>query len=294
MRLEDYDTGEKHTATVESVALLTPPEVEEVRELVLIVDHPDFEYEIGQSIGVIVPGPHPMGHGHHFRLYTVADTPGAAGPGHPRITICVKRCMYIDDYSGERYRGIASNYLNDRRPGDRIVINGPFGLPFEVPEDRDADLLMIGLGTGIAPFRAFVRHIYRDIGGWDGRVRLFHGARTGLELLYMNDYRNDFANYYDEDTFRAFEALSPRPHVDEPAALGQLLEAHQEEVWAMINSPRTHVYVAGLEAIAEMLDEAFARMAGSKEKWARRKAEMIAGRRWNELIYERETRPAPA
>ena len=43
------------------------------------------------------------------------------------------------------------------------------------------------MGTGIAPFRAFVKHLYRDIGDWRGQVRLFYGARSGLELLYMND-----------------------------------------------------------------------------------------------------------
>ena len=68
------------------------------------------------------------------------------------MTLCVKRCNYIDEYSGERYEGISSNYLCDRRAGDTVTINGPFGIPFEVPEDKDTDLLLIGMGTGIAPF----------------------------------------------------------------------------------------------------------------------------------------------
>ena len=53
----------------------------------------------------------------------------------------------------------------------------------------------------------------------------------------------------------------------------------------MINKSDTHVYVAGHEAIREMLDLAFSRMAGSNEKWERKKAELEAGRRWVELIY---------
>ena len=166
-----------------------------------------------------------------------------------------------------------------------MTVAGPFGPPFEVPDDRGADLLLIGLGTGIAPFRAFVRHIYEDLGGWEGRVTLFFGARTGLEMLYMNDRRDDFARYLDERTFRAFQAVSPRPHWDEPVALGAALEAHRDEVWRTLGDARTCVYVAGLERVRDALDEALAVMAGTPEKWRRRRAELVAGGRWTELLY---------
>ena len=45
------------------------------------------------------------------------------------------------------------------------------------------------------------------------------------------------------------------------------------------------VYLAGLEEIRDQLDGVFARMAGSEEKWALRKAELEAGKRWVELLY---------
>ena len=63
------------------------------------------------------------------------------------------------------------------------------------------------------------------------------------------------------------------------------MEQHEEEVWSMVLKPETHVYVAGLEKMREPLDKAFAKMAGSDEKWERRKAELTAGGRWVELIY---------
>jgi ferredoxin--NADP+ reductase len=65
-----------------------------------------------------------------------------------------------------------------------------------VPEDDTANLLMIGTGTGIAPFRAFIKRIFDQRGGWKGQVRLFYGARSGMELLYMNLVRNDLEHYY--------------------------------------------------------------------------------------------------
>jgi len=286
MRLDDYDTDTRFEAAVVSSERITPAESdEEVRELVLDVNRPDFSFQVGQSIGVIAPGAGEMGQRHHFRLYSVADLPERGPDGRPRIKICVRRCFYVDDYSGERYKGIASNYLCDLRPGARLTIAGPFGLAFEVPEELDANLILIGTGTGIAPFRAFVKHIYTNVPEWRGRIWLFYGARSGLELLYMNDERNDFALYYDGQTFEAFQALSRRPGWGEPIDWGSTIVERGEELWDMLSDAKTYVYVAGLEAMRDELDAVFANLAGSEAKWERRKAELLAGRRWVELIY---------
>lgn len=286
MRLEDFDTGSTCTARVVSSQRITPEaSSNEVREIVLEIDGAAAEYRAGQSIGVIVTGEHAMGHRHHFRLYSVADTPARGPGGQARVAICVKRCSYIDEYNGERYQGIASNYLCDLIEGDTLTVNGPFGIPFEVPEDHGANLLLIGMGTGIAPFRMLLNHIYRDVADWHGQVRLFYGAQTGLELLYMNDERDDVSQYYDEATFEAIEALSPRPHWADPIAMDYALEERSEEILSMLSDARTHVYVAGREDILETLDRVFARMLGSSEKWQRRKAELKAGKRWVELVY---------
>ena len=133
MRLEDYPKDPRFDATVLKSERITDEDADvEVRELVLEVDRKDFDFDIGQSIGVLVEGPKEFGGAVHHRLYTVADTPTGEGKDKPEITIVVKRCNYIDDYSGEEYAGVNSNYLCDRRPGDKLSITGPFGLPFTV------------------------------------------------------------------------------------------------------------------------------------------------------------------
>ncbi|MHC4990263.1 MAG: ferredoxin reductase domain-containing protein [Planctomycetota bacterium] len=284
--LHEYDTDPRFQATVVSSERITPAESdEEVRELVLDVERFDFPYEVGQSIGVLAPGSPEFGNEYHFRLYSVADLPESGEGGKPRIKICVRRCGYIDEYSGERYPGIASNYLCDLRAGATLSITGPFGLVFRVPEERDANLILIGTGTGIAPFRAFVKHLYRDVSDWEGQVRLFYGAKSGLELLYMNDEKDDFSQYYDRETFEAFRALSPRPNWADPIAWDRAILERGEELWKMLGDPRTYVYVAGLEKMREELDAVFSKLAGSEEQWARRKAELMAGKRWVELLY---------
>jgi ferredoxin--NADP+ reductase len=286
MRLEDYDTETRFEATVMASERITSTQSdEEVRELVLEVDRPDFTYEIGQSIGVFAPGAGQMGQEHQFRLYSVAALPERGDSGRPRIEICVRRCFYLDDYSGERYKGIASNYLCDLQPGNSLTLSGPFGIPFQVPEERDANVILIGSGTGIAPFRAFVKHIHANIPDWNGRVWLFYGARSGLELLYMNEERDDFSQYYDRETFEAFQALSRRPAWGEPIDWGSTIVERGEELWDMLADAKTYVYVAGLEAMHSELDAVFENLAGSEAKWERRKAELQAGLRWVELVY---------
>ncbi len=284
--LEEYDRGERYTATVVSSERITAESSpDEVREIVLEIDRTDFPFEIGQSVGVLAPGSREFGQEHHFRLYSVADLPSRGAAGRPRITICVRRCHYIDGYSGERFDGVASNFLCDLRPGDQFLMTGPFGLVFEVPEDHDANLILIGSGTGIAPFRALVKHLYAKVPDWRGKIWLFYGARSGLELLYMNDERDDFTQYYDRDTFEAFKALSERPGWNDRIAWDRAIQERGAELWDMLGDAKTHVYVAGLEKMLAELDEVFAGLAGSKEKWERRKAELMAGRRWVELVY---------
>jgi ferredoxin--NADP+ reductase len=294
MRLQEYDTSTRFIAHVTDNQRLSCPSPEaaggggsdeEVRELVLEIEDTDLNLGVGQSIGVIVPGNEVFGQTEHFRLYSVAETPEKIADGSVRLRICVRRCHYIDPYNGEEYQGIASHYLCDLKVGDPVVITGPFGDAFRVPDEPDATLILIGAGTGIAPFRAFVKHLYRDEPRFRGRVRLFHGGRTGVDLLYRNDIRDDFAQYYDRDTFEAIEALSKRPQWTDEIDWATALEPHGEELLKVIMEPNTYVYVAGLEPIGKQLDGVFAKICGSADTWARRKAELVAGDRWVELLY---------
>ncbi len=282
--LSEYDIENQFQATVKKTDRLTPVETEEVREILLEVQQPEFQCQVDQSFGVIVNVSGEFGNTIHHRLYSVADLPDKSN-GKTLITMLVKRCSYVDEFSGELYKGVGSNYLCDRKVGDRITITGPFDLPFRVPDDKQANLILIGMGTGIAPFRAFVKHIYHDVKDWKGKIRLFYGARSGLELLYLNDKDGDLTQYYDQATFEAFHALSPRPHWDAPIELEKAMEQRAAEIVEMLSQSATYVYVAGYEKIRDMLDKGFSNILGSKAKWESRKAELVAGDKWAEIIY---------
>jgi len=284
--LREYDISHPVTAVVKESTRITPLQSDvEVRHIVLDIGEGGLDFLEGQSVGVLTPGPHDFGNPAHLRLYSIASSRrGEDGKGMT-ISICVRRCFYVDEISGERYPGVASNYLCDALPGDRIQMTGPYGHQFAMPSNPTSNILMVGVGTGIAPFRAFVKYIYEERKGWKGKVRLFYGARTGMESLYLNDIKRDIGQFYDQETFRAFEAVSPRPHLDMPIELDRLLIANAEEVWEMANDTKTYIYIAGLEDAEKHFNKAMAAIAGSEAKWKELREKLIEDKRLFELLY---------
>ena len=264
---------------------ITPEKAVEVRHLTLRVADPAFQFVEGQSIGVVVPGPHPFGNPYHLRRYSIANARPRPEDETIALDILVRRCFYIDEISGERYPGIASNFLCDARPGQDITLSGPYRSPFQMPQDKTANLVMIGTGTGVAPFRAFAQLIYERRGGWDGQVRLFYGGRTGLDLAYANDEETNLADYYDQASFKAFKSLASNSLMSSSDALQRGLRENLDEVWDLLQTPKTHVFLAGLGKIAQVLDKVMSERAGSAEAWQSLKQGMIQGGRWSELIY---------
>ena len=272
-------------AIVKGSARITPDSHEEVRQIDLQIDDPSFRYLEGQSIGVVVPGPHPFGNKYHMRRYTIANNGGVGSDGIAELSILVKRCFYIDEVNGEKYPGIASNYLCDASPGDKLTLTGPYKSPFKMPPNPTDNLLMIGTGTGIAPFRSFIQQIYKEQGNWQGDVRLFYGAKSGMELLYMNDVNDDIANYYDEPTFQAFSGLANRPMMKDTDGLERSIEDNGQEIWSLIQKPNTYLFLAGLKNMSEVFNRKISELAGSEEAWDTLKKKLIEEERYSELLY---------
>ncbi|WP_296703484.1 oxidoreductase [Thiocapsa sp. UBA6158] len=280
------DLGPTTQAFIKDSRRITPENSDEVRHITLQVVDPAFQFVEGQSIGVVVPGPHPFGNPYHVRRYSIANARTIPLDSGIALDLLVRRCFYIDEVSGERYPGIASNYLCDAKPGAPLTITGPYLSPFRMPLDNRANLLMIGTGTGIAPFRAFAQLIYERRGDWKGQVRLYYGGRSGLDLMYTNDETSDLANYYDDKTFKAFRALGTRPLMSSSQALERGLSDNADEALHLIKEPTTHVFISGLGKIAAVFDKVMAERVGSSEDWKAIKKKMIDDGRWSELIYD--------
>lgn len=283
--MSETELGSAVVAEVVESRRITPETTDEVRHIVLRVNEPSFRYREGQSIGVVVPGPHAFGNKYHMRRYSIANDRNTSNEESVEFSILVRRCFYIDPVNGERYPGVASNFLCDAQVGQSLSVTGPYKSPFNVPSDNRANLVMIGVGTGIAPFRAFMQHIYRQQGGWKGQVRLFYGARTGMDMLYMNDHNSDLKEFFDEETFIAYNALANRPLMSDTVALEQSLDLHVEEAWSLIQRPDTYVCVAGLSKVQKAMDHVFSKAAGTSESWEALKEQMAQQGRWSQLLY---------
>ncbi|MEM1067662.1 MAG: oxidoreductase [Planctomycetota bacterium] len=283
MKLQDYDSSSKHRATiVQNDRLSAEHARREVHEIVLELDG-SMHALPGQNVGVLLPDESKGDDEVHFRLYTIADLPERR-EGMQRIHIQVRRHQYFDALTGETYRGIASNFLCDSKAGDEILITGPYGQAFEIPPEPHANMILIGAGTGIAPFRAFLKHVYRHYPEFTGQVYLFYGGETGLDLLYGNDQEKDISLYYDRDTFEAIEALS---NSNDPDSFrwSDAMRSRAKELAVLLSDPETFVYLAGLESIRDELEATLCEVAGSNQRWYHWKEELVEDERWFELLY---------
>ena len=154
-----------------------------------------------------------------------------------------------------------------------------------MPSNSTDNILMIGTGTGIAPFRAFIQNIFQQKGQWQGKVRLFFGAKSGMDTLYMNDQNKDLALYFDEKTFQAFYGIATRPLSSENDGLDESIEHNAREIWSMVQKSNTYIYLAGLKDVSLKFDEKMAVQAGSEESWNELKDKLRQEGRFSELLY---------
>ena len=95
--------------------------------------------------------------------------------------------------------GIASSYVFTRKPGDKVMISGPFGdflLPKNDPDTQE--YIFVGGGAGMAPLRSHIMQLFKTLK--TGRpVHFFYGARALVEAFYLEDFaeiEKEFPNFH--------------------------------------------------------------------------------------------------
>jgi cytochrome P450/NADPH-cytochrome P450 reductase len=173
------------------------------------------------------------------RYYSISSSP-AGDPARCSVTVAV---VEAPASSGRGiYKGVSSNFLARRRPGDTIqatVRETKAG--FRLPDDAAVPVIMIGPGTGLAPFRGFLQ---------ERAARKAKGAVLGPSMLFFG-CRHPEQDYLYADELKAFEAdgitelHTAFSRADGPKTYVQhLVTAHKDKVWRLLEQGAI-IYVCG-------------------------------------------------
>ena len=130
------------------------------------------------------------------RAYSMANYPAEGNI----ITLNVRIATPPFDRAANKWKagikpGISSSYIFSLKPGDKVMMSGPYG-DFHI-QDTDAEMLYIGGGAGMAPLRAQILHLFRTL-KTGRKVSYWYGARSKNEIFYEEDFREierEFPNF---------------------------------------------------------------------------------------------------
>ncbi len=251
---------------------------------------PQLHYVEGQSIGIIPDGTDAKGKPHKLRLYSIASTRHGDNMEAHTVSLCVRQLQY--ELDGATINGVCSSFLCDIEPGAKVKITGPVGKEMLLPEDEEANVIMLATGTGIAPMRAYLRRMFepaeRDKNGWHfrGKAWLFMGVPTTPNLLYDADFEHYLSQF--PDNFRYTKAISREQKNAKDGRMyiqDRVLE-HADEIFSMIEDPKTHVYMCGLRGMEPGIDEAMTTAAAAKGiDWSELRPQLKKADRWHVETY---------
>jgi sulfite reductase (NADPH) flavoprotein alpha-component len=213
------------------------------------------------------------------RLYSIASS-AKAHPGEVHLTVAVVRYR-----SRERERlGIASTFLADRAAAAPVAVHRQPAPRFRLPKDAATPLVMVGPGTGIAPFRAFLEE--RRALGARGPAWLFFGdRRAATDFLY----REELHGFLADGTLSRLDTAFSRDQSDKVYVQHRMAE-HAAELWRWLTDG-AHFYVCGdAGRMAKDVDRALktivARQGGMSQAAAQLEVnQMIADGRYLRDVY---------
>ncbi len=230
-------------ATVQGNFRITAATTEsDIRHIVLGFGDQSFPVLEGQSLGIIPPGTRADSRKHDIRLYSVASARDGEKRNANNISLTIKR---VAD-------GIGSNYMCDLKVGDKVEVTGPFGATFLMPNDAQANIIMICTGTGSAPFRAFTERRRRAMENAPGKALMFFGARTPQELPYFGPLQK-----VPNALLEKHLVFSRVPGADKEYVQDRIRK-EATQMAKLLPDPNTHIFICGLKDMEAGVEEALA------------------------------------
>lgn len=200
---------------------------------------------VGQSIGILPPGENEKGRPHKLRLYSVSSpTAGEHGKKH-LISTTVKRT--IEELDNKLYLGIASNYLSDLKPGDKVQMTGPSGRRFLLPENaQDFNYLFFATGTGIAPFRGMIQELFEQ--DYKNECALIFGCPYRTDLLYADYFGKMDAEH---ENFHYLKSISREARRQDGSKFYVQTQLEEEEdlLYPILAKDNTLIYICGMKGM---------------------------------------------
>lgn len=132
------------------------------------------------------------------RAYSMANYPAE---GDNIITLNVRVATPPYDRAKKDWMnvkpGIVSSYIFNLKPGDKVMMSGPFG-DFHPIFDSKREMMWIGGGAGMAPLRSQLMHMTKTLRTTDRKMSYFYGARALNEAFYLEDFwalEKEFPNF---------------------------------------------------------------------------------------------------
>jgi len=167
------------------------------------------------------------------RLYSIASSL-LATPGQVQLCVGVVRGVR----HGRLRHGVASSFLADRAIAHGPILASITTSHFRLPKDPATPVIMIGPGTGIAPFRAFLQH--RAATGAKGRTWLFFGdQRAATDFLFEPELRAWLA----DGTLSRLDTAFSRDQAQKIYVQDRMRD-HQADLWRWLQEGG-HLYVCG-------------------------------------------------
>lgn len=143
-----------------------------------------------------------------YRAYSMANHPGEGNIVMLNIRIATPPWDASRKGFAAVNPGICSSYIFSRKPGDKVIVSGPYG-EFHI-KDTENEMLYIGGGAGMAPLRSHIFHLFHTLKS-GRKVSYWYGARSLREVFYEEEFRKiekDFPNF-------TFNLALSEPHPDD-------------------------------------------------------------------------------
>jgi len=272
-------------------SLLTEGAIGRVNHITFDLSEGNLHYVEGQSIGIIPDGEDANGKPHKLRLYSIASTRHGDNCEGGTVSLCVRQLQYEKD--GSTINGVCSTFLCDIEPGAKVKITGPVGKEMLLPPDEDANVIMLATGTGIAPMRAYLRRMFEPSERaknpeyqFRGKAWLIMGVPKTPNLLYEDDFQRYLAEY--PENFRYTKAISREQQNPSGGRMyiQDRVTEHADEIFSLIENPKTHVYMCGLRGMEPGIDEAMTAAAAAKDlNWSELRPQLKKADRWHVETY---------